>query len=66
MMEGQRWPAREVALAEHGVRVEVPQVEREDLVQQLVGLGVVTRINTVLRIEEELRARIVVRGSDRR
>ncbi|MCC7386351.1 MAG: hypothetical protein IT384_31205 [Deltaproteobacteria bacterium] len=65
VVESERGPAREVALAEHGVRVEVPKVEREHLVEQLVGLGVVTRIDGVLRFEEELRAGVVTCGRGR-
>jgi hypothetical protein len=65
-MEGERAEAREVALPEQCVRVEVAQVEREHFVEQLVGFGLRTRVDAVSSVEEEVYSRVVARGRDLR
>jgi hypothetical protein len=66
VVERERGPAREIAFPEQGVRVEIAKVEREHLVEQLVGLGVRSRLDTLLGIEKEIGSRVVARGCDLR
>ena len=61
-----RWPhwySFQNRVGEISARVEVAQVEREHLVEQLVRLGVVTCVDAVLRFAEEIRGRVVARRS---